>query len=191
MHTSGPNLSTGFYASAVNIGRLQAALEHGLARFDETQLETRWDEIFDWILRVARTWVQRCKGMRIERRQMGIRSELETQDDLGTPPKPTLFKSDSRLELQTVKAAWHYLAALSQLCKWRGSQAASPFISAAGYCFTKRRLSKATGAVPAGTLREIEKRKSVRLVWIALSTLAGSGMVSVFQAFSVRPVSST
>lgn len=83
MHISGPNLSTGFYASAVDIGRLQAALEHGLARFDETQLETRWSEIFDWIRRVARTWVQRCKGMRIERRQMGIRIELETQDDLG------------------------------------------------------------------------------------------------------------
>ncbi len=83
MHVSGPNLSTGFYASAVDIGRLQAALEHGLARFDETQIETRWDEIFGWIGRVARTWVQRCKRMRIERRQMGIRIELETQDDLG------------------------------------------------------------------------------------------------------------
>jgi hypothetical protein len=45
MHISGPNLSTGFYASAVDIGRLQAALEHGLARLDETQLEARWDEI--------------------------------------------------------------------------------------------------------------------------------------------------
>lgn len=83
MDVSGPNLSTGFYASAVDVGRLQAALEHGLARFDETQLETRWDEIFDWIRRVARTWVQRCKRMRIERRQIGIRIELETQDDLG------------------------------------------------------------------------------------------------------------
>jgi len=83
MHISGPNLSTGFYASAVDIGRLQAALERGLSRFDETQLETRWNEIFDWIRRVARTWLQRCKGMRIERRQIGIRIELETQDDLG------------------------------------------------------------------------------------------------------------
>ena len=83
MHVSGPNLSTGFYASAVDVGRLQAALEHGLARFDETQLETRWDEIFDWIRRVARTWLQRCKRMRIERRKTGIRIELETQDDFG------------------------------------------------------------------------------------------------------------
>jgi hypothetical protein len=83
MQVSGPNLSTGFYASAVDIGRLQAALERGLARFDDSQLETRWDEIFDWIRRVARMWVQRCKRMRIERRQVGIRIELETQDDLG------------------------------------------------------------------------------------------------------------
>jgi hypothetical protein len=35
MQSSGSNLSTGFYASAVDIGRLQAALVHGLARFEE------------------------------------------------------------------------------------------------------------------------------------------------------------
>jgi hypothetical protein len=83
MRVSGPNLSTGFYASAVDVGRLQAALEHGLARFDETQLERRWDEILGWMRRVTRTWVQRCKRMRIECRQTGIRIELETQDDFG------------------------------------------------------------------------------------------------------------
>lgn len=83
MHVSGPNLSTGFHASAVDVGRLQAALEHGLRRFDDGQVESRWDEIFDWIRRVLRSWVQRCKRMRIERRQAGIRIELETQDDLG------------------------------------------------------------------------------------------------------------
>jgi hypothetical protein len=42
-----------------------------------------WDEIFNWIRRVARTWVQRCERVRLERRQMVIRIELETQDDLG------------------------------------------------------------------------------------------------------------
>jgi hypothetical protein len=31
MRIGGPNLSTGFYASAVDLGRLQSALEHGLA----------------------------------------------------------------------------------------------------------------------------------------------------------------
>jgi len=37
----------------------------------------------DWIRRVCRAWVQRCKRLRIERRRTGIRIELETQDDLG------------------------------------------------------------------------------------------------------------
>jgi hypothetical protein len=83
MRVSGPNLSIGFYASAVDVGRLQTALERGLARFDEGQLEERWDELFDWIQRVARSWVQRCKRMRIERCPKGIRVELETQDDFG------------------------------------------------------------------------------------------------------------
>lgn len=80
---SGPNLSTGFHASAVDLGRLQSVLERGLARFDDGQLEARWDEVSDWIRRVARSWVQRCKKMHIERRELGIRIELETQDDLG------------------------------------------------------------------------------------------------------------
>lgn len=83
MHVAGPNLSTGFHASAVDVGRLQGALENGLRRFDDAQLESRWSEIFDWICRVARSWVQRCKQMRIERRQAGIHLQLETQDDLG------------------------------------------------------------------------------------------------------------
>jgi hypothetical protein len=83
MLVSGPNLSTGFHASAVDVGRLQVALERGLARFDDAQLETRWDEVFNWIRRVVRAWVQRSKRMRIERRQAGIRIELETQDDFG------------------------------------------------------------------------------------------------------------
>jgi hypothetical protein len=83
MHVAGPNLSTGFHASAVDVGRLQAALEDGLRRFDDAQLESRWHEIFDWICRVARSWVQRGKQVRIERRQAGIHLHLETQDDLG------------------------------------------------------------------------------------------------------------
>jgi len=83
MNVSGPNLSTGFHASAVELGRLQSVLERGLARFDDAQLEARWNEVFDWIRRVARSWVQRCKKMHIERRELGIRIELETQDDLG------------------------------------------------------------------------------------------------------------
>jgi hypothetical protein len=83
VESRGPNMSSGFHASAVDVGRLQSALERGLARFDGAQVEARWDEIFDWIRRVVRAWVQRCKRMRIERRETGIRIELETQDDLG------------------------------------------------------------------------------------------------------------
>lgn len=83
MHVRRPNLATGFHASAVELGRLQSVLEHGLARFDDGQLEARWDEVFDWIRSVVRSWVQRCKKMHIERRELGIRIELETQDDLG------------------------------------------------------------------------------------------------------------
>jgi hypothetical protein len=83
MHVSGPNLSTGFHASAVDLGRLQSVLERGLARFDDGQLKTRWDEVFDWIRRVARTWIQRRKALHIQLRELGIRIELETQDDLG------------------------------------------------------------------------------------------------------------
>jgi len=58
-------------------------LERGLARFDDGQLEARWDEVSDWIRGVTRSWVQRCKKMHIERRELGIRIELDTQDDLG------------------------------------------------------------------------------------------------------------
>ncbi len=83
MEVSGPNLVRGFHASAVDLGQLQHTLERGLGRFDDAQIESRWSEVFDWIRRVLRAWVQRCKQMKIERAERGIRIELETQDDLG------------------------------------------------------------------------------------------------------------
>lgn len=83
MRLSGPNLTTGFHASAVDLGALQHALERGLSRFDPAQIESRWSEVFDWIRRVMSTWVQRYKELRIERRNEGIRIEFQTQDDLG------------------------------------------------------------------------------------------------------------
>lgn len=83
MGVAGPNLSTGFYASAVDVGRLQAELTQGISRLTAAQFEQRWEEVFDWIRRMLRTWVQRCKQMKIERREGGIRIELETQDDHG------------------------------------------------------------------------------------------------------------
>ncbi len=83
MNVAGPNLTKGFYASAVDVGQLQAELAHGISRLSLAQLDERWDEVFDWIGRVLRSWVQRCKQMRIVRHEGGIRIEFETQDDHG------------------------------------------------------------------------------------------------------------
>jgi hypothetical protein len=80
---AGPNLTTGYYASSVDLGRLQAELGKGVARLKPGQVEERWDEVFSWMRRLLRVWVQRCKLMKIERRELGIRIELETQDDRG------------------------------------------------------------------------------------------------------------
>jgi hypothetical protein len=83
MHLAGPNFATGFHASAVDLGRLQAALGRGIARLDTGQVEGRWDEVREWMIGVLRVWVQRCKGMKIERLENGVHVELETQDDEG------------------------------------------------------------------------------------------------------------
>jgi len=83
MQLAGPNFSSGFRASAVDLGRLQTVLSRGVARLDVDQIEQRWDEVFDWMRRVLRGWVQRCKHMKIERRGSGIRVEVEAQDDHG------------------------------------------------------------------------------------------------------------
>lgn len=83
MHFVGPNFATGFHASAVDLGQLQAVLAKGVARFDAAQMEERWEEILDWMKRVLTTWVQRYKHAKIERHENGIRVEFETQDDRG------------------------------------------------------------------------------------------------------------
>jgi hypothetical protein len=83
MQVAGPNLTTGYYASSVDLGRLQAELVKGVARLTAAQLEERWDEVFSWMRRLLHSWVQRCKLVKIERQELGIRVELETQDDHG------------------------------------------------------------------------------------------------------------
>ena len=83
MHVAGPIFTIGFHASAVDLGKLQGALAHGVARLDATQVKDRWDEVLAWMLRVLRRWVQRCKTLRVERRAAGIRVRIETQDDHG------------------------------------------------------------------------------------------------------------
>jgi hypothetical protein len=83
MQLAGPNLTTGYYASSIDLGRLQAELGKGVARLTAAQLEERWDEVFSWMRRLLRSWVQRCKLVKIDRQELGIRVELETQDDHG------------------------------------------------------------------------------------------------------------
>lgn len=83
MRVAGPNLSTGFYASAVDLGRLQTELARGMEHLDATQLEERWDEVARWLRSALGSWVQRCKHMKLDRREQGIHIELETQDDHG------------------------------------------------------------------------------------------------------------
>ena len=80
---SGPNFATGFWASAVDLGRLQDVLERGLRRFDPASVERRWPEVERWMHDALRSWVQRRKVVRIERRERGIRVEFTTQDDRG------------------------------------------------------------------------------------------------------------
>ena len=58
-------------------------LEQELSRVSPEQQEARWDELRRWILQLLRTWVQRCKMLRVERRGSGIYVEQQTQDDLG------------------------------------------------------------------------------------------------------------
>lgn len=83
MRVAGPTFTTGFHASAVDLGRLQAALARGVARLDGAQIEARWDEVFGWMMQVLRAWVQRYKSVRIKPGKAGIRVEMTTQDDHG------------------------------------------------------------------------------------------------------------
>ena len=77
------NLTTGFHAAAADLGKLQAALEAGLVRFDMPRVADRWDEVHGWICQVVFAWIQRVKQLKVERREEGVRIELITQDDLG------------------------------------------------------------------------------------------------------------
>jgi hypothetical protein len=69
MRLVGPNLASGFHASNLDMGRLQAALGRGIAGLDMRQVASRWDEVRGWMLGVLRTWVQRYKKLHVERRE--------------------------------------------------------------------------------------------------------------------------
>ena len=83
MVTAAPNMTDGFPASAVDLGRLQETAEHALRHFTEERLARRWDEVFDWVRRFLARWVQRRKALQIKRHGAAIHVELTTQDDLG------------------------------------------------------------------------------------------------------------
>ena len=83
MEVAGPNLVSGYHASAVNLGQLQQTLEHGLSRFDHERLTARWAEVLGWINEILVTWIQRPKETCVELKEKGIRIELTSQDDLG------------------------------------------------------------------------------------------------------------
>jgi hypothetical protein len=83
MRLATPNFTTGYYAASVDLGSLQEVLGRAIARFDMALVEERWEEILGWMRDVLRAWVQRYKHLRIERRENGIRVEIETQDDHG------------------------------------------------------------------------------------------------------------
>ena len=78
------NTASGFPASAVDIGRLKTALESGIASFSMDLVQQRWDgDVARWLERTVLSWVQRCKSLRLDKRDNGVRVEIETQDDLG------------------------------------------------------------------------------------------------------------
>jgi len=78
------NTVSGFPASAVDVGRLKTALESGVAGFSMGLVRQRWDvDVAHWLGGTVLSWVQRCKTLRMDKRDHGVRVEIETQDDLG------------------------------------------------------------------------------------------------------------
>jgi hypothetical protein len=78
------NTVNGFPASAVNVGRLKEALESAIAAFDMPLVAERWDaDVSRWMGATLMAWVQRCKSIKFDKRERGLRVEIETQDDLG------------------------------------------------------------------------------------------------------------
>jgi hypothetical protein len=78
------NTVTGYRASAVDVGQLQAMIEEAIATWTMEQVRARWEEdLFKWVHRFLRGWVQRCKHMQFDIEDNGIEIRLETQDDRG------------------------------------------------------------------------------------------------------------
>lgn len=84
VHIQSANTTVGFFASAVDLGRLKTVLEGGLQRFDIDTIRARWDvDIRDWIGDLVAGWVQRVKELNFDLRETGVHLRVRTQDDLG------------------------------------------------------------------------------------------------------------
>lgn len=84
MHLQASNTSTGFFASAVDLGRLKLALEEGLQRFDIDIIRARWTvDVRAWMTRLVFSWVQRGKELHYDLGERGVHLRLVTRDDLG------------------------------------------------------------------------------------------------------------
>jgi hypothetical protein len=78
------NTGTGFRASAVDLGFLQEMLGLAIKTFDMTAVRERWeDDLRPWFVEALMTWIQRCKELRFELNEYGVRVEIDTQDDCG------------------------------------------------------------------------------------------------------------
>lgn len=78
------NTSTGFYASAPDLGRLQTELHVAVARFDIDAMKHRWNtDLRAWVVDFVFSWVQRGKELQFDWSESGVRLRLGTQDDAG------------------------------------------------------------------------------------------------------------
>ena len=78
------NTTTGFHASAVDLGYLQNVIGDAIALFDMAQVRERWSvDLFDWIRRTLTSSIQRCKQIHFDLEENGIRITLDAQDDRG------------------------------------------------------------------------------------------------------------
>jgi len=76
--------STGYPASAVDLGRLQSEIERALTGWPRKEVRARWrDEVFPWISALTRAWVQRRSILTLKRTRTGIRVIIDTKDDRG------------------------------------------------------------------------------------------------------------
>ena len=76
--------STGFPASAVDLGRLQSEMERAFAGWSRKEIRFRWrDDVFPWISQFTRAWVQRRSILQARCTRLGIRIVLDTKDDRG------------------------------------------------------------------------------------------------------------